>query len=107
MSTGNAYTAALTSSWNLVSSVDYAYVGRSYSGNNSPANPRERPSYNLLDARFAFVHGSLEFALVGKNLTNEAANLGDSRSIAAEVPGRPRLFVNQPRTVGIEVRTHF
>ena len=51
--------------------------------------------------------GALEFALVGKNLTNEAANLGDSRSIAAEVPGRPRLFVNQPRTIGVEARTHF
>lgn len=108
--TGNAsvtYTARLTGDWNLVSGADYAYVGRSFSGNNSPANPRERPSYNLLDARFAFVRGPLELALVGKNLTNEAANLGDSRSIAAEVPGRPRLFVNQPRTIGVEFRTHF
>jgi iron complex outermembrane receptor protein len=108
--TGNGsvtYTTPLTGSWNLVSGLDYSYVGRSFSGNNDPLNPRERPSYNLLDARFAFVHGSLEFALVGKNLTNEAANLGDSRSIAAEVPGRPRLFVNQPRTIGVEFRTHF
>jgi iron complex outermembrane recepter protein len=108
--TGNGsvtYTTVLTSTWNLVSGVDYSYVGRSFSGNNSPLDPRERPSYNLLDARFAFVRGSLELALVGKNLTNEAANLGDSRSIAAEVPGRPRLFVNQPRTIGVEFRTHF
>jgi len=108
--TGNGsatYTVTLTSSWDLVSTVDYSYVGRSYSGNNDPSNPRERPSYNLLDARFALVHGDLEFALLGKNLTNEAANLGDSRSIAAEVPGRPRLFVNQPRTIGVEFRSHF
>jgi hypothetical protein len=45
--------------------------------------------------------------LVGKNLTNEHANLGDSRSIAAETPGRPRLLLNQPRTIGVEVRASF
>jgi len=101
------YTAALNEGWTLVSGLDWAHVGRSFSGNNSPANPRERAAYDLIDARFALAHGSLELALVGKNLSNEAANLGDSRSIAAEVPGRPRLFVNQPRTIGLEFRAHF
>jgi outer membrane receptor protein involved in Fe transport len=108
--TGNgsaSYTTPLTADWDLVSGADYSYVGRSYSGNNDPTEPRERGAYRLIDARFAFVHGPLELALVGKNLANEVANLGDSRSLAAEVPGRPRLFVNQPRTVGIEVRSHF
>ena len=52
-------------------------------------------------------HGPFEVALFGKNLANEVANLGDSRSIAAETPGRPRLFVNQPRTLGIEFRQSF
>lgn len=108
--TGNAsvsYTAPVTSNWNLVSGLDYSYIGRSFSGNNDPSSPRERPAYRLLDARFAVTNGSTELALVGKNLTNEVANLGDNRSIAAEVPGRPRLFVNQPRTIGVEVRTSF
>jgi hypothetical protein len=45
--------------------------------------------------------------LVGKNLADELTNLGDNRSIAAETQGRPRLFVNQPRTIGIEVRQSF
>ena len=49
----------------------------------------------------------MEYAFVGKNLANEAANLGDNRSLAAETPGRPRLIVNQPRTFGIEVRASF
>ena len=107
-STGSlSYSTAITSQWNLVSSLDYSYIGRSYSGNNSPSDPRKRPAYRLLDGRLAFTTGSLEVALVGKNLTNELANLGDNRSIAAEVPGRPRLFINQPRTVGIEMRTSF
>jgi outer membrane receptor protein involved in Fe transport len=108
--TGNtslSYTTPVSSSWNLVSEVDYSYVGSSFSANNSPSNPRERPAYHLLDARFAFTNGSSELALVGKNLTNEVTNLGDNRSIAAEVPGRPRLFINEPRTIGVELRKSF
>jgi outer membrane receptor protein involved in Fe transport len=101
------YTTNLTSSWNMITGADYSYVGRSFSANNDPANPRERGAYRLIDARIAFAHGPMEIALVGKNLANELANLGDNRSIAAEVPGRPRLFVNQPRTVGVEFRQSF
>jgi len=108
--TGNAaltYTLPLTNSWNSVNVVDYSYMGSSYSANNSPTEPRKRPAYRLLNARFAFSNGKTELALVGKNLTNEVTNLGDNRSIAAEVPGRPRLFINQPRTIGIEVTQRF
>jgi outer membrane receptor protein involved in Fe transport len=108
--TGNAsasYTMQVGASWKLVSSGDYSYVGRSFSGNNNPSEPRERAAYRLLNARFAFQHGTFEMAFVGKNLADEVANLGDNRSIAAEVPGRPRLFVNQPRTIGVEFRQSF
>jgi outer membrane receptor protein involved in Fe transport len=102
-----SYNSPINESWNALGVLDFSYVGNSFSGNNSPSLPRERPGYGLLDARVALTHGSIELALVGKNLTNEVANLGDNRSIAAEVPGRPRLFVNQPRTIGVEVRTSF
>ncbi|HET7758108.1 MAG TPA: TonB-dependent receptor, partial [Steroidobacteraceae bacterium] len=108
--TGNAslqYTTPVTSSWNLVSGFDYSYMGSSFSSNNSVTTPRKRPAYRLLDARFAFINGATQIALVGKNLTNELVNLGDNRSIAAEVPGRPRLFINQPRTIGVEVSESF
>ena len=108
--TGNGslqYTTRLTDAWGLVSGVDYSYMGSSFSSNNSVTEPRKRPAYRLLDARFAFVHGATQVALVGKNLTNELVDLGDNRSIAAEVPGRPRLFINQPRTVGIEISESF
>jgi iron complex outermembrane receptor protein len=112
--TGNgavSYTTQLTSGWKMVSGADYSYIGRSFSGNNDPEDPRLRPSYRLINARLAFAHdfayGPMEIALVGKNLGNEVANLGDSRSLAAETPGRPRLFVNQPRTIGVEFRQSF
>jgi hypothetical protein len=67
---------------------------------------RLRLSYELIDARLALAHDKLEVAL-SENLANEAANLGDNRSIAAETPGRPRLIVNQPRTIGLEFRQSF
>ncbi len=101
------YTVPITAAWNSTAGVDYSYVGRSYSSSNASDLSRERPSYRLLDARVAFTHGLTELALVGKNLTNEVTNLGDNRSIAAEVPGRPRLFINQPRTIGVEFVQRF
>jgi outer membrane receptor protein involved in Fe transport len=106
-----AWTQPVLTSDRIVSGLDYSYVGRSFSANNISAvnnfATRERPSYRLLNGRIAFSHNEWEAALVGKNLANEHANLADSRSIAAEVPGRPRLVTNQPRTIGIEIRTHF
>ena len=111
--TGNAaltWTQPVWSTASIVASVDYAYVGRSYSANNISASnfsTRERPSYDLVNARIALARDRWEVALVGKNLTNEHANLADSRSIAAETPGRPRLVTNQPQTIGVEFRSHF
>jgi iron complex outermembrane receptor protein len=104
---GVDYAMPINQTWKLISGLDFSYIGKSFSGNNNPFDPRERSSYNLVNARIALTRGPLEFAIVGKNLTDERANLGDSRSIAAETTGRPRLFVNQPRTVGVEVRASF
>jgi outer membrane receptor protein involved in Fe transport len=114
--TGNAsvsWTQPLASDWKLNGTADFSYVGRSFSANNLAPDQngvfltRERPSYNLLDLRIALARFPYEVAVVAKNVTNEHANLGDSRSIAAETPGRPRLLLNQPRTVGVEVRASF
>ena len=114
--TGNAaatWTQFLTADWKLVGTIDYSYVGRSFSANNLIPDAsgvfltRERPAYDIWDMRVAVDHGQYEVALVAKNLGNDHANLGDSRSIAAETPGRPRLLVDQPRTIGIEVRASF
>jgi outer membrane receptor protein involved in Fe transport len=101
------YSRPVVGRWNFVGEVDYSYVGSSFSSANSSDDSRERPAYRLLNARLAFSNGSTEIALFGKNLTNEVTNLGDNRSIAAEVPGRPRLFINEPITFGIEFRENF
>ncbi len=114
--TGNlsaVWTQPITTEMTVVTSLDYSYTGRSFSGNNLTPGPggvmqtRERPAYRLMDARIALDRGRWEVALVGKNITNEIANLSDVRTIGAEIPGRPRLFVNRPRTVEIEARLYF
>jgi len=101
------YTIPVSSTSNVVATVGYSYTGNSTSANVTPAEPRIRPSYSLLDARVAYVFGAQEVAVVGKNLTDVEANLADNRSLAAETLGRPRLVVNQPRTIGVEFRTSF
>ena len=101
------YTAPLTDSLKLVNNLTYSYVGSSKSANNDPFDPRTRSPYELLDARVALAFASYEVALVGKNLTNEHANLADNRSIAVELPGRPRIVTNQPITIGVEFRASF
>ncbi len=101
------YTIPLADQRNLVGTVDYGYVGSSISANNDPFEPRVRPAYGIFDARVALDWGRQELALVGKNLTNTHANLGDNRSIVAETIGRPRIVTNQPQTIGLEFRSRF
>jgi outer membrane receptor protein involved in Fe transport len=105
--TAVTYTTALSSRLNLVNNLTYSYVGDSKSANNDPFDPRTRAPYALLDARFALAFSQYEIAFVGKNLTNDHANLADNRSIAVELPGRPRIVTNQPITFGIEFRATF
>ncbi len=107
-----AWTQRLAQAWTLITSMDYSYTGNRHSANNlvnvnGLFETRLLPHYELVDARIALDHYPWEFALVGKNLTNEYADLGDSRSIAAETPGRPRLLMNRPRTIELQARLSF
>jgi iron complex outermembrane receptor protein len=113
--TGNAsvaWTQPLSVGWTMVASMDYSYTGNRHSADNlvnvsGVFQTRLLPHYQLLGARLAFDHDIWEFAVVGRNLTNEYADLGDSRSLAAETPGRPRLLMNQPRTIELQARVSF
>ena len=102
-----AYTVPLTAQSSFIGSVNWSYTGNSVSASVDANDPRLRPGYSLLDARLAYQVRNYEFAFVGKNLTDTEANLGDNRSLAAETIGRPRIVVNQPRTLGVEVRAKF
>jgi iron complex outermembrane recepter protein len=104
---GATYTIPLTDESGFVGTVNYSYTGDSVSASVDTNDPRLRPGYSLLDATLGYRLRNYEIAFVGKNLTNTEANLGDNRSLAAETVGRPRIVVNPPRTLGIELRAKF
>ncbi len=87
--------------------ADYNHYGDSFSSNNEPVTPRLRPKWDVLNLRAGVTHDDWDLTLFVDNVTNEHANLADSRSIAAETPGRQRIVTNRPRTIGIDVRKHF
>jgi outer membrane receptor protein involved in Fe transport len=95
--------------WQGMVRADANYYGDSYSANNeaSAATQRLRKAWSALNLRAGIVNEKWDLILFIKNVTDERANLADSRSIAAETPGRQRLVVNRPRTVGIEARMRF
>ena len=85
--------------------LDLSYVDRSLSFVN--AQPRSRASYEQIGLRAGLSNERYKVGLFVRNLTDKIANLGDSRSIAAETPGRPRWVVSRPRTVGLEFGVYF
>jgi outer membrane receptor protein involved in Fe transport len=87
--------------------ADYTYTGASLSPNNSPLDPRERPSYSIVNARAGLAFGTWEASVYATNLLDERANLSDIPSMALELPGRPRIMTNRSRTIGIDARVRF
>lgn len=93
---------------------DYRYIGKSTSGNNANTDPdtgtlipRIRPSYEIVNVRGGVRFGNYEIAAYVKNLTDERASLSDNVAAAVEAPGRARVYINTPRSIGIEARVNF
>ena len=103
------YDFDLTGEWGGIFRADANYYGESFSSNNeaSSETQRLRDSWSAANIRLSAVKEKIEVTLFVDNLTDERANLADSRSIAAETPGRQRLVTNRPRTIGIEARMRF
>ena len=66
-----------------------------------------RDDWTVVNLRAGMLLESWEVILFADNVTDERANLSDNRSIAANMPGRPRIITNRPRTIGLEARLHF
>jgi iron complex outermembrane receptor protein len=111
---GVNYTHPIPHDGSAFGHLDYRSVGDSWSTNNSVTNPTTgrvvpliRPGYHILDARTGLRYGPAEYAVFVKNLTNEVVNLSDTTAVALQAVGISRVAVNQPRTVGVEVRYFF
>ncbi len=85
--------------------ADGNYYGDSTSFNNGAVVDRE--SWEALNLRAGVMNENWDVTLFADNVTDERANLADNRSIAAEMPGRPRIVTNRPRTIGLEARYRF
>ena len=99
------YIFPLFEDWNGRVRVDVNHYGQSTSQNNNVI--RKRNSWSAVNLRAGLTNESWDITLFAENITDERANLGDNRSIAAETPGRPRIVTNRPRTIGVEARFHF
>jgi iron complex outermembrane recepter protein len=101
------YVHALTDRYRMVYQIGYSYVGDRRSGNVDESEPRLVPAFGLLEANVGLEWSRYEVMLTGKNLTNAMASYGDDVAISAELPGRPRVAIAPPRTIGIEARAEF
>ncbi|MEM7097185.1 MAG: TonB-dependent receptor [Pseudomonadota bacterium] len=99
------YVFPLVDDWNGRVRFDANHYGESTSQNNNVI--RERDSWAAVNLRVGVSNENWDITLFADNVTDERANLGDNRSIAAETPGRPRIVTNRPRTIGVEARYHF
>jgi len=86
---------------------DIGYTGSSLSANNDAVMPRLRRSYDLLNLRSGMTFGPAELGIFVENVGNKRANLSDTPPLALELPGRPRILTNRPRTIGLEARVLF
>ncbi|MDR3511677.1 MAG: TonB-dependent receptor [Caulobacteraceae bacterium] len=87
--------------------ADFAYVDSSLSANNDATNPRLRPAYSLVNVRTGVDVNRVELTLFVDNVFDQHANYADVPPQAIELPGRPRIATNRPRTVGVDARVKF
>ncbi len=87
--------------------ADFAFVDSSISTVVSSGNPRTRPSYALLNARFGLKNDANKVTFFVNNVFDRDVVLSDSRSLAAEAGGRVRVARNRPRTIGVDFRINF
>ncbi len=90
----------------LYARIDAQYVGEAVNFAGA-ASPRIRPSYTIVNARAGLYYENYSAVFFISNLTDERANQGTFRALAAEAPSRPRVLLNRPRTFGIELRGRF
>jgi outer membrane receptor protein involved in Fe transport len=84
----------------------YTYTDSRVSYNNSPLG-LTLPSYSQVNLRAGINQGPWAAALFVRNVFNTLGVTGDLLPDGAQLPGRPRLFVTRPRTIGIQLRRDF
>ena len=86
---------------------DGQYVSKSFTTFDQMDLLHTRDPYTIFNFQSGVTGDDWEVALFARNAFNEHANFSDTKSIAAELPGRPRISTNRPRTIGISVSKSF
>jgi hypothetical protein len=60
-----------------------------------------------VNLRSGMTFGSTEVGVFVSNLFDKHANFSDTPPLAVELPDRPRILTNRPRTLGLEARVLF
>jgi len=81
---------------------DVQYVDTRYNDLPLRKNRVLEPSYFLANARIGIQHGKWDFSIFAKNLTDEVAILN-----VTNTSGQNYASINQPRTIGAQVKVGF
>jgi hypothetical protein len=65
------------------------------------------PAYSVVNVRAGINQGPWQTALFVRNLFNKLGVVSDLLPDTSNLPGRSRLFVTRPQTIGIQVRREF
>jgi len=101
-----SYRLSLGAGQSLVTELNAQFRGSTYS-NFSPDSRVFIPSSTVLNAAVTYVHGSWEFGLFGRNLTDaHIVTSADRNTFGAFQPGDTYWYA-RPRTIGIRARLNF
>lgn len=84
----------------------YTYIDNRVSYNNDSAGLL-LPAYGIANLRLGVNQGPWQAAFFVRNVFNTLGVIGDLLPDGAQLPGRPRLFVTRPRTVGLQASRSF
>jgi iron complex outermembrane receptor protein len=86
---------------------EYDFVGASFSANNSVTGLYPRPEYSLVNLRAGCHLDAWQLTVFADNVFDKRADFSDSVDLGIGLPGRPRVSINRPRTVGLDARLRF
>jgi outer membrane receptor protein involved in Fe transport len=101
--------APISPEWSAFVRPDVTYTGTvvyEFMQTGTPADQGQGGTTQY-DLRAGLSRRAWEFAVYGTNLSDVRRNYGPNTSFGAEIPGRPRLGVNETRTVGVRATWTF
>ena len=106
-STSLEWARELNSDLTLTALASNRFVDGEYDYSALPYTYTRKAPYDLVDARVGLMADSWSVALYVNNLLDRRAILGINRDQSQNNPYYTRLFVSQPRTIGLTAETEF